>query len=40
MKVRVKPLRNALGGSSVYVDSAGRKVCAMPFYVEPLWRGG
>lgn len=36
-------LRAALAnckGSSVYADSAGRKVCAMPLYIEPLRRGG
>jgi len=25
--------------ASVYADSAGRKVCAMPLYTEPLRRG-
>lgn len=36
-------LRAALAnckGSTVYADSAGRKVCAMPLYIEPLRRGG
>jgi hypothetical protein len=27
-------------GASAYADQAGRKVCAMPLYIEPLRRGG
>jgi hypothetical protein len=26
-------------GSTLYADGAGRKVCAMPLYVEPLRHG-